>query len=181
MVGARLLLPALMVLVIGCSSAPTATEPRADEAPPPRTGPEEDLEPEQREEDRGDDTGDTVPCGSEVRDAVDTTITGQIEAFAADDYERALGLAATGYRAGHDVASFRSLIEGEFAVLAAAEDHEVGACRQPQDGVAEVLVSVTGNGGATVEMVYVLLEEPEGWRVAAAGLLDADDRPGIGV
>jgi hypothetical protein len=45
-----------------------------------------------------------------VGEVIDATIAEQLEAFAADDFEAAIGFASRSFRAGVDVDSFRTLI-----------------------------------------------------------------------
>lgn len=177
MLGARTSLAAVAVLLATCSpgtgtnddapaAAPTPTEPSA---PDDETG-----------TDRPETPGEQV-CGPRVRDAVGQTIAAQLEAFALDDFERAYELASRSYRAGQDVDEFRALIESEFPLLSDGADHRVDDCRDPEQGPVQVRVTVATERAATQEMVYVMVEDPEGWRVAAAGSLEDTGGPDLTV
>lgn len=106
--------------------------------------------------------------------AMDEVIGGQLAAFAADDWEAALGFASDEFRAGMDPDTFAALIEEGYPVAADAAEHRSEGCVTRGGGAAEVRVEVVAAGGDTAGMVYLLVEE-DGWAIAGAVPLEADD------
>jgi len=174
--GWRILVAALATTAVACSPAPL------DTAAEPSTLP-----------DRGADTPTTEPpvtdppvtepaaCAPDVDAGVDATITGKLDAFAADDYAGALGYASRDFQATTDVAGFRRLIDGAYPEVADSVGHRVAGCLLVAEDVAHAVVDVTGRDGGRVEMFYVLVAErgttASGWAVAAATSRPAE--PGI--
>jgi hypothetical protein len=114
-------------------------------------------------------------CTDDVGTAVGATIAAQLAAFADDDYETALGLAAAGFRDAFDLASFRELIETGFPQVADSRDHVVLTCELVTDDVAQATVVVTGVDGTTDELAYLVVSEDGRWVIGAAA---SRDRPG---
>jgi hypothetical protein len=106
--------------------------------------------------------------------AMDEVIAGQLAAFAADDWEAALGFASDEFRAGMDPDTFAALIEDGYPVAADAAEHRSAACVTRDGGAAEVRVEVVATDGETAAMVYLLVDEG-GWAIAGAVHLEADD------
>jgi hypothetical protein len=152
----RVLVAATIVVLAGaCVTAPADEPVGAEDVPV--TGP-----------------GSTV-CDDATASAIDATIGGQLAAFAADDFEGALDFASTGFRASIDVSSFRTLIQRDYPLVADATGHRSRECRQPDDTSAQVLVEVTGSSGLRGDLVYLLVAEEEGWRIAGASSMSRRD------
>jgi hypothetical protein len=143
------------------------------------TDPIESSEPEESgdpTEPRDLATPEEGPCDAEVVAAIDATIAGQLEAFAADDFEAAIGFASRSFRSGVDVASFRALIRESYPNLTDGAVHRSGACLMTTEGVAEIRIEVTGEGGVRDDHRYLMVAEDGRWLVAAAVTLDDGDR-----
>jgi hypothetical protein len=147
------------------ASGPGATaEPPAEREPPDDTLPErEGIAPPQ--------AAGPVACDGFTAAAIDVVIGRQLAAFAADDYETALGFASTDFRAGIDVQAFRALIERDYGLVADAAGHRSEQCRRSPGPTAQVLVEVTGVDGRRGELVYLMVVEDGQWRVAGASTL----------
>jgi hypothetical protein len=65
--------------------------------------------------------------GSELA-AMDEVIAGQLAAFAADDWEAALGFASSDFRAATDADAFALLIEEAYPAAADAVEHRSERC-----------------------------------------------------
>lgn len=112
--------------------------------------------------------GEVPACGDgDVRD-IDAVIGDQLAAFADDDYERALEFASRDFRAAIDAEGLAGIIEQGYPVASDAASHETGTCVQPTPATAEVLVRVTARDGARGDLVYRLVDETDGWRIAGA-------------
>ena len=146
----------LGALVLGC----TASEPGP--ADPPDAA--EPSEPAAR------------PCDDEVVSSIDATVAGQLEAFAADDFEAALGFASRSFRSGIDAVAFRALILEAYPNLTDSAEHRSGACLITGEGVAEIRIEVTGEGGVRDDHLYLMVAEDGRWLVEAAVTPDDGDR-----
>lgn len=120
--------------------------------------------------------GEVPACEAAVFDAIDEVIGDQLAAFAADDYDRALALASEDFRAAIDAEGLAGIIEDGYPVAADAASHETGTCVRPTPSSAEVLVRVTARDGERGDLVYRLVEEAPGWRIA--GAVQVADGPG---
>jgi hypothetical protein len=165
----------LGTLLLGCTTTgpdPSAADDPdgADVASPDEVAPEP---PDASD----DDPGPAVrPCDAEVIAAIDATIAGQLEAFAADDFEAAIGFASRSFRTGVDVDSFRALILEAYPTLTDDAVHRSGGCLITAEDVAEVRIEVTGDGGARDDHVYRMVAEGDRWLVDAAVTPDGSDR-----
>ncbi len=155
----------LGALLLGCS----ASEPDLAEPPEP-------VEPADPREPAEPSEPAAQPCDDEVVAAIDATIAGQLEAFAADDFEAAIGFASRSFRKGVDVATFRALILEAYPNLTDAAEHRSGACRITGEGVAEIRIEVTGEGGVRDDHLYLMVAEDGRWLVEAAVTPDEGDR-----
>lgn len=153
----------------GSADAGEAAEPRSSATPdlgddgavpPPATTPDAEAP-------HGPD-GAVPACDATDLDAIDVVIGDQLAAFAADDYDRALELASEGFRAAIDAEGLAGIIEDGYPVAADAASHETGACVRPTPTSAEVLVRVTARDGERGDLVYRMVEEAPGWRIAGA-------------
>lgn len=179
--GRRVLIAALATIAVACSpgtlDTATGSSPRAEPGvdPPATDAPTSDPPATDAP------TTDPMACGPDVDAAVNATIAGQLDAFAADDYAGALGFASRDFQASTDVAGFRQLIDGSYPEVADSVGHRVAGCLLVAEGVAHAVVDVTGREGGRVEMLYVLVAEggaaASGWAVAAAASRPAE--PGI--
>lgn len=133
----------------------------ADGAPGPPGGATPPADP------HGPD-GDVPACGEGTARDIDAVIGDQLAAFADDDYERALELASRDFRAAIDAEGLAGIIEQGYPVASDAASHETGACVQPTPVTAEVLVRVTARDGDRGDLVYRLVDEDDGWRIAGA-------------
>ncbi|WP_157041957.1 DUF4864 domain-containing protein [Nitriliruptor alkaliphilus] len=106
-------------------------------------------------------------CDPDDLAAMDAVIAGQLAAFAADDWEAALGFASDEFRAGMDPETFAAVIEEGYPVAADAAEHRSEACVTRGGGAAEVRVEVVATDGDTAGMVYLLVDE-DGWAIAGA-------------
>lgn len=151
----------------GAEDDPLAGDPFADvperpdgSAPDPggrdRSGPSEDRP-----------LGPPTTCDGDDLADMDEVIAGQLAAFAADDWEAALGFASEDFRAGIDPDTFAALIEEGYPVAADAAEHRSQACVTRGGATAEVRVEVVGSDGGTAGMVYLLVDEG-GWAIAGA-------------
>lgn len=163
--GALRAVACLGVLLLGCSAVEPdpAEQPDAVEAPE-SAGPSEP------------NASTAQPCDDEVVAAIDATIAGQLEAFAADDFEAAIGFASRSFRSGVDVVTFRSLILEAYPNLTDAAEHRSGACRITGEGVAEIRIEVTGEGGVRDDHRYLMVAEDGRWLIEAAVTPDESDR-----
>ena len=106
-----------------------------------------------------------LECDEATQAAIDDTIAGQLDAFAAGDYAAALGFASERFRAGTTPEQFQAVIEADYALLIGARGHRSGTCVVRGDA-AQILVTVDG---AARELVYAMVDEDGEWRIDVAG------------
>lgn len=160
-----LALPLLMaLLVVGCGGTPDAT-PRAPSAATssPATEPRPAPSPST--------PSDFPTCDPAVASGIQETVDAQLRAFADGDYRAALALASDDFRASVTLKDFRRIIREAYPDVADAVAHQVLDCRQLGEASVQALVSVTGRQGATSELGYRFVRQPEGWRIDGASTL----------
>lgn len=161
------------LLALGACSLPR-TGDEATEAPPASTAPSAPAE------DPGpggpDDPSELEPlaeaaCSTQEQDAIDAIIAGQLDAFAAGDYDLALTFASEGFQAGLDAEAFERVITDGFPVVARDASHRTRRCvtLEGDAGTAgQALVTVTAADGESTDLVYLLLVEDGGWVISGA-------------
>jgi hypothetical protein len=100
-------------------------------------------------------------------------ITGQVEAFHAQDGNAALGFAGTGFKARFtDPSAFLQAIrDWGYAAIMDSHSHSFGAYQLiDQDHVLQ-LVDFLGPDQAIYQAVYQLVREPDGWRIAGVQMM----------
>lgn len=159
-----------LVLLGGCTAPdlePSSEADVGDDEPVEDPGSTGSQDAEAEDGPHGSD-GDAPACGDDALAAIDATIRGQLDAFAADDYLGALDFSTEQFRGAIDAESFAELIEEGFPVAADADGHQLGPCVQPTSTTAEVLVEVVDTTGGTGDLVYRMVDEGAGWRIDGA-------------
>lgn len=111
------------------------------------------------------------PSKPEVRQALAAAIEGQLGAIREGAWERAYGYAARPLRARLTVEAFAVMVLRGYPQIARHESAKVGLAR---DAEGRALVSVVlRTDGREVVLLYSLVREPEGWRIAGV----AEHRP----
>lgn len=106
------------------------------------------------------------PCDEATVAAIDEVIDGQLAAFRAGDFERALSFASAGFRARVPPERFEQLITQGFPAVREAKGHRSAQCLT--DGQqAAVLVVVTGREGSDA-LAYQMVREDGRWRINGA-------------
>jgi hypothetical protein len=172
----------IAVAAVACSDpvvAPAADEPSPGEAGAPDDGSESPGAPDAAPDgpEGSDDPHGDATCGDQVLAAIDETIDGQLSAFAADDFAGALEFASEDFRAGTDAAAFEELIEDGYPIAADAASHTSTICVLQGPMSAEVLVDVTATDGTEGQLVYLLVDEDDAWRIAGAAEVTPSDEP----
>jgi hypothetical protein len=111
----------------------------------------------------------SAPMSSEWQ----ATITGQVEAFHAQDGVAALAFAGSGFKARFtDPASFLQTIrEWGYAAIMDSRSHSFGAYEVIDADHVLQLVIFTGPDQVIYRAVYQLVREPEGWRIAGVQMM----------
>jgi hypothetical protein len=164
----------LVTLLAGCTAP--AAEQVAGDAAPEGSAPAPPTPPAAAPSTPADDgSGDVAAqCGDEL-EALDAVITEQLDAFAADDWQRAWSLTSREFRAaGIDADGLREIVTTGYPEAADAADHEVVGCLFGR-GEAQVLIAITATDGATADLVYLLTREDGRWRIS--GAVDHDSGP----
>lgn len=103
-----------------------------------------------------------------------TTITGQIEAFRAQDGTTALTFAAEGFRtqfAGQGDAFYVAIIATGYQPIVDSRSHSFGEFTQLGEGAVMQMVKLVGPDQGLYEALYQMVDEPgEGWRVSGVAL-----------
>jgi hypothetical protein len=103
-------------------------------------------------------------------------ITGQIEAFRSDDGEKALFYAGEAFRQEFtDPDDFVAAIaQMGYEPLVHSRSHSFGAFEQFDDTHAMQIVNIVGPDQLLYEALYQMMMEPEGWRVEAVTMRQAE-------
>ena len=104
-------------------------------------------------------------------------ISRQIEAFRADDGERAFSFASPGIRRMFGTAeSFMAMVRSGYRPVYRPQRFSFGAI-ETSDGLYMQRVHLVGPDGARVAALYLMERQPDGtWRIAGCHLVDEDDR-----
>jgi hypothetical protein len=103
-------------------------------------------------------------------------ITGQIEAFRSDDGEKALLYAGEAFRQEFtDPDEFVAAIaQMGYEPLVHSRSHSFGAFEQFDETHAMQIVNIVGPDQLVYEALYQMMMEPEGWRVEAVTMRQAE-------
>ena len=118
-----------------------------------------------------------IPDGE--RAAIRSTIERQVDAFRADDGERAFAFADENIRAMFgDPARFMAMVREGYAMIYRPRSYAFGAAEDRGDVVAQI-VEFDGLDGTSAVAVYEMRRQPGGgFRIAGVYLLRAQ-RPGV--
>lgn len=102
------------------------------------------------------------------------TVTGQIEAFRAQDGATALGFAGQGFRTqfdGHPDVFYAAIIASGYQPIVDSRSHSFGEFEKVSDTAVLQVVKFVGPDQGLYEALYQLADEPgEGWRVQGVAL-----------
>lgn len=111
-----------------------------------------------------------------------TTVTGQIEAFRAQDGTTALTYAAEGFRSqfvGQGDAFYVAIVATGYQPIVDSRSHSFGEFQRVSDTAVMQVVKLVGPDQGLYEALYQLVDEPgEGWRVSGVALRK---QAGIGI
>jgi len=182
----------IALITAACSSATPIDEAVSDvaaaESPTDRADPADPGEPADPGNGPAPGDGDPAPrpapapdptapveCDPVTRDAVATTVSAQLQAFADEDFAAAYGWTSPTFRRAFSAEEFETLIRSDYSGLVANAGHRFAEC-----GIRErrafIVVGVRTDGGESV-LRYDLSDEPDGWRIDGAGLLPAISLP----
>ena len=110
------------------------------------------------------------------RDAIEATISAQIEAFRRDDGEAAFAFAAPGIRAQFgDAETFMAMVRGGYAAVYRPRTVRFLALDMA-DGVPTQEVLVIGPDGSPYFALYMMERQADGnWRIGGVALVRAED------
>ncbi|HEX8236234.1 MAG TPA: DUF4864 domain-containing protein [Abditibacteriaceae bacterium] len=105
---------------------------------------------------------------SAERKAAITSVTAQLDAFRANDYQKAATYQSAGLRATFgSVEAFRKAITGSYPQFASYKQARFGTARADAKGTYVALpISLTGRDGVTVRALYLMVLENKAYRVA---------------
>lgn len=102
------------------------------------------------------------------------TVTGQVEAFRAQDGAAALGFAGPGFRMqfeGQSEAFYAAIIAAGYGAIVESRSHSFGTFNQVSETAVLQVVTFIGPDQTLYEAVYELVDEPgQGWRVQGVAL-----------
>lgn len=119
-------------------------------------------------------------CDPSVSAAVDGVVSAQLAAFKARDFDAAFALAAEQFRAITDAAGLKALILKGHPEVADSVWHEFTDCRQPNSDLVLAAVSVTGENGKTVLLVYQFTLENGTWHILQSAPMSGHGGGGSG-
>jgi len=164
---------AVLAITAGCTVDPGPASPsRPAAAPMPApTAPEPDPEPTppSRPPTAPDPDG-PIDCDAAVREAIETVVGEQLDAFAAEDFTGAYALTSPFFRTFLAEDAFEPMIRGDYAALVGNNGHRFDECRL----LGRRAFILAGVRGPEAELVlrYDLSEEADGWRIDGARALD---------
>ena len=114
-------------------------------------------------------TAQSAPMSDEWQ----ATISGQVDAFHAQDGAAALDFAGSGFKSRFtDPASFLQAIrDWGYSAIMESSSHSFGAYQLIDADHVLQLVTFTGPDQVIYQAVYQLVREPEGWRIAGVQMM----------
>jgi hypothetical protein len=179
-------LAAIALVVVGCSSTGSATSPGSippiqfipkSAAPDAASAPSDDQGsaesgPEGDQSADGESGGSATRCSNNVQAAVDTVVSKQLAAFKSRDFDAAFALASEQFRAITNAEGLKALILRGHSEVADSASHEFTDCRQANPDLVLAAVSVTGENGKTVLLVYQFTMEEGSWHILQSAPMD---------
>ncbi len=110
-------------------------------------------------------------CDDSTREAILAAVTGQLEAFAEDDWAGALGFATDGFQATIGPDDLEAIIRSTYPIVAEASGARLGGCAVAGPA-AQAEIEVVGDFGRTQRLGYLLSFEDGAWRIAGAGTVE---------
>jgi hypothetical protein len=89
----------------------------------------------------------------------------QLDAFRRDDYDAAYGFASAEIRDVYDRAGFERMVRTGYPEIARSTYALVAGTEERPDGHVLVRVRIRGANGNSVEAVYDMVNQPDGWRI----------------
>ena len=155
------LLGLLTLGVSGCSSNEATTPPQPEvieSSPAPAPAPNEG-------------TDGPVPCEVSVEQGLSATISTQIEALSARDFETAYAMASPYFQSSFTQDAFQAVITDGYAFLLENPRFVLSDCSHVESmAQAQTRVTVTTPEGEIFVLTYQMSERPEGWRIDGAAL-----------
>ena len=102
---------------------------------------------------------------AEVARAVAEPITKQLEAFRRDDYDVAYSFASAEVKQMFDRQAFERMVKGGYPEIADSTFALVSRTEAAPDGHIFVRVKIRGANGNTIEALYDMVRERDGWRI----------------
>lgn len=168
---------AVLAITAGCTvdpgpaspSGPAAAPMPAPTAPEPDPEPDPEPTPPSRPPTAPDPDG-PIDCDAAVREAIETVVGEQLDAFAAEDFTGAYALTSPFFRTFLAEDAFEPMIRGDYAALVGNDGHRFDECRL----LGRRAFILAGVRGPEAELVlrYDLSEEADGWRIDGARALD---------
>ena len=109
--------------------------------------------------------GEASAQPAEVVRAVSEPITRQLEAFRRDDYDAAYVLASSGVRQEFDRQEFERMVKGGYPEIARSTFAFVSRTETGPDGHVLAHVKIQGANGNSIEALYDMVQEGDGWRI----------------
>ena len=101
----------------------------------------------------------------EVAKAAAEPIMKQLEAFRRDDYDIAYIFASTEVRRMFDREAFERMVKGGYPEIARSTFALVSRTEVTPDGHVYVNVKIRGANGNSIEALYDMVRENDGWRI----------------
>jgi hypothetical protein len=116
----------------------------------------------------------TMPApAAPMSDEWQAVITGQVEAFHAQDGAAALGFAGSGFKIRFEDPSMfmQAIRQWGYSAIVDSSSHSFGAYQLIDPDHVLQLVSFTGPDQVIYQAMYQLVREPEGWRIAGVQMM----------
>lgn len=102
---------------------------------------------------------------ADVARAVAEPITKQLEAFRRDDYDVAYTFASAEVRQMFDREAFERMVKGGYPEIARSTFALVSRTETGPDGHVYVRVKIRGANGNSIEALYDMIRDSDGWRI----------------
>jgi len=89
----------------------------------------------------------------------------QLDAFRRDDYDAAYAFASAEIREQFDRSAFERMVKTGYPEIARSTYALVAGTQEQPDGHVLVRVRIRGANGNSVEAIYDMVSQPDGWRI----------------
>lgn len=110
-----------------------------------------------------------LPCSAGTREAIESTVVGQVDAFSQGDFESAYAFASPVFQAGMPLEVFGTLIRINYPQLLEASNARSGPCdADEENGVSTIVMRFDTPSESGYTLRYILEYVDDRWRISGA-------------